>query len=210
VVVVLPHQLSADARAASLNDLLAYIRMTTPPRPSGLLSLPFLKRRSGPECGWLTWRNRDPFVPSATLRSRRAAGLSRTLLLVRDRGHLPNPGEFATAAEQAASARAASNLRAHAASQIDSIVTVLAADQPVAHIKRSRSVAHQVEPGTDWPPRISRRTTRLGTDEATSRLGRDLETACLRGLVLRSAAICRLLVAVALLRERRPANRYDY
>jgi len=71
-------------------------------------------------------------VPSATSRSRRDAGLSRTLLLVRDGGHLPNPGEFATAAEQAASARAASILSAHAASQIDSIVTVLAADQPVA------------------------------------------------------------------------------
>jgi hypothetical protein len=71
-------------------------------------------------------------VPSATLRSRRDAGLSRTLLLVRDGGHLPNPGEFATAAEQAASARAASIVSAHTASQIISIVTVLAVDQSAA------------------------------------------------------------------------------
>jgi hypothetical protein len=64
------------------------------------------------------WRNRDPFVPSATLRSRRDAGLSRTLLLVRDGDHLPNPAEFATAAEQAAPARAASIVSAYTASQI--------------------------------------------------------------------------------------------
>jgi hypothetical protein len=38
VVVVLPHELSVNARAASLNDLLTYTRMTTPPRPRGLLS----------------------------------------------------------------------------------------------------------------------------------------------------------------------------
>ena len=71
-------------------------------------------------------------MPSATLRSRRDAGLSRTLLLVRDGDHLPNPAEFATAAEQAAPARAASIVSAYTASQIVSIVTVLAADQPVA------------------------------------------------------------------------------
>jgi hypothetical protein len=71
-------------------------------------------------------------VPSATLKSRHDAGLSRTLLLVRDGDHLPNPAEFATAAEQAASARAARIVSAYTASQIVSIVTVLAADQPVA------------------------------------------------------------------------------
>ena len=54
------------------------------------------------------------------------------LSLVRDGVHLPNPGEFATAAEQAASVRAASILRAREASQIDSIITVPATDQPVA------------------------------------------------------------------------------
>ena len=54
------------------------------------------------------------------------------LSLVRDGVHLPNPGEFATAAGQPASARAASILPARAASQIDSIITVLAADQPAA------------------------------------------------------------------------------
>jgi hypothetical protein len=43
-----------------------------------------------------------------------------TITLDRDGGHLPNPAEFAVAAGQAASARAAS------------IVTVPAADQPAA------------------------------------------------------------------------------
>ena len=46
--------------------------------------------------------------------------------------HLPSPADFAVAAEQAASARAASIVSAHTASQIISIVTVLAADQPAA------------------------------------------------------------------------------
>ena len=55
-----------------------------------------------------------------------------TITLDRDGDHLPNPAELATAAEQAASARAASIVSAHTASQIVSIVTVLAADQPVA------------------------------------------------------------------------------
>ena len=50
----------------------------------------------------------------------------------RDGGHPPNPPEFAVAAERAASARAASIVSAHTASQIVSIVTVLAADQPAA------------------------------------------------------------------------------
>jgi hypothetical protein len=40
----------------------------------------------------------------------------------RDGGHLPNPAEFAVAADQAASARAASIVNAHTASQIVSIV----------------------------------------------------------------------------------------
>jgi hypothetical protein len=43
-----------------------------------------------------------------------------------------NPAEFATAAEHAASARTASIVSAHTASQIISIVTVLAAKQPAA------------------------------------------------------------------------------
>jgi hypothetical protein len=45
---------------------------------------------------------------------------------------MPRPAEFAVAAEQAASARAASIVSAHTASQIVSIVTVLAADQSAA------------------------------------------------------------------------------
>ena len=55
-----------------------------------------------------------------------------TITVGRDGGDHPNPAEFAMAAGQAASARAASLVSAHAASQIISIVTVLAADQPAA------------------------------------------------------------------------------
>jgi len=55
-----------------------------------------------------------------------------TVTVNRDGGHPPNPAEFAGAAERAASARAASIVSAHTASQIVSIVTVLAADQPAA------------------------------------------------------------------------------
>jgi len=55
-----------------------------------------------------------------------------TVTVDRDGGHLPNPAEFVVAAERAASARAASIVSAHTASQIVSIVTVLAADQPAA------------------------------------------------------------------------------
>ena len=47
-------------------------------------------------------------------------------------GDHPNPAEFAVAAEQAASARAASIVSAATASQIVSVVTVLAADQLTA------------------------------------------------------------------------------
>ena len=50
----------------------------------------------------------------------------------RDDGHLPNPAEFAVAARQAESARAASIVTAHTAGQIISIVTVRASDQPAA------------------------------------------------------------------------------
>ena len=55
-----------------------------------------------------------------------------TISVDRDGGNYPNPAEFAVAAEQAASARAASIVSAHTASQIISTVTVLAADQPAA------------------------------------------------------------------------------
>ena len=47
----------------------------------------------------------------------------------RDGGCLPGPAEFAVAAEQAASARAASVMSAHTAEKIISIVTVQAADR---------------------------------------------------------------------------------
>jgi hypothetical protein len=55
-----------------------------------------------------------------------------TITVGRDGSDYPNPAEFAAAAEQAASARAASIVSAHTASQIISTVTVLAADQPAA------------------------------------------------------------------------------
>jgi uncharacterized protein with GYD domain len=50
----------------------------------------------------------------------------------RDGGHLLNPAEFAVAVQRAASARAASIIRAHTAGQIISVVTVQAADQSAA------------------------------------------------------------------------------
>ena len=55
-----------------------------------------------------------------------------TITVDRNGGDHPNPAEFAVVAEQAASARAASIVSAHTASQIISTVTVLAADQPAA------------------------------------------------------------------------------
>ena len=55
-----------------------------------------------------------------------------TITVDQDGGHHPNPAEFAVAAQQAASARAASIVSTHTAGQIVSIVTVLATDQPAA------------------------------------------------------------------------------
>ena len=55
-----------------------------------------------------------------------------TVTVDRDGGHPPNPADFAVAVERAASARAASIVSAHTASQIISMVTVLAADQSAA------------------------------------------------------------------------------
>ena len=55
-----------------------------------------------------------------------------TITVDQDGGHHPNPAEFAVAAQEAASARAASIVSAHTAGQIVCIVTVLAADQPAA------------------------------------------------------------------------------
>ena len=55
-----------------------------------------------------------------------------TITVGRDGGDHPDPAEFALVAGQAASARDASIVSAHTASQIISMVTVLAADQPAA------------------------------------------------------------------------------
>ena len=55
-----------------------------------------------------------------------------TITVDRDGGHFPNPAEFAVSARQAASSRAASIVSAHTASQVVSIVTVLAADERAA------------------------------------------------------------------------------
>jgi hypothetical protein len=51
-----------------------------------------------------------------------------TITVDRDGGHLSDSAEFAMAAGQAASARAASIVTAHTASQIVSVVTVLAVE----------------------------------------------------------------------------------
>ena len=55
-----------------------------------------------------------------------------TVTVTRDGGYLPDPAEFAVAAEQAASSRAASVLSAHTARQIISVVTVETADRSAA------------------------------------------------------------------------------
>ena len=68
-------------------------------------------------------------VPCMTELSRR---YDVTITINRDGGDDPNPAEFAVAAEQAASARTATIVSAYTASQIISIATVLAADQPAA------------------------------------------------------------------------------
>jgi hypothetical protein len=64
-----------------------------------------------------------------------------TITVDRDGGDHPNPAEFAVAAERVASARAVSIVSAHTASQIVSIVTVLAADQPAAVCRRPAVVS---------------------------------------------------------------------
>jgi hypothetical protein len=53
-----------------------------------------------------------------------------TITADRDGGCLPNPAEFAVAAEHAALVRAASVVSAHTAEKIISIVTVQAAGRP--------------------------------------------------------------------------------
>ena len=55
-----------------------------------------------------------------------------TVTVARDGGHLPDPAEFAVAAGQAASSRAASVVSAHTAGQIISVVTVETADRAAA------------------------------------------------------------------------------
>jgi hypothetical protein len=68
-------------------------------------------------------------VPGITERLRRH---DVTITVDRHGGDHPNLAEFAAAAEQVTSTRAASIVSAHTASQIISTVTVLAADQPAA------------------------------------------------------------------------------
>jgi hypothetical protein len=55
-----------------------------------------------------------------------------TITVDRDGGYLPGPTEFAVAAEQAASARAASVMSVHTAEKIISIVAVQAANRPAS------------------------------------------------------------------------------
>lgn len=55
-----------------------------------------------------------------------------TVTVARESGCLPDPAEFAVAAGQAASSRAASIVSAHTAGHIISVVTVQAADRSAA------------------------------------------------------------------------------
>ena len=55
-----------------------------------------------------------------------------TVTVTRDDSYRPDPAEFAVAAEQAASSRAASVMSAHTAGKIVSIVTVETADRSAA------------------------------------------------------------------------------
>ena len=55
-----------------------------------------------------------------------------TITVDRDGSQLPDPGEFAVTAQQAASARGACIVSAHTAGQIISVVTVQASDRPAA------------------------------------------------------------------------------
>ena len=55
-----------------------------------------------------------------------------TVTVARDGGYLPDPAEFAVAAERAASSMNASVLSAHTAEQIISVVTVQTADRSAA------------------------------------------------------------------------------
>ena len=71
-----------------------------------------------------------------------------TITVDRDGGDHPDPAEFAVAAQRAASARAASIVSAHTASQIISIVTVLAADQPAAVAVVSDALSRPVASST--------------------------------------------------------------
>jgi hypothetical protein len=73
----------------------------------------------------------------------------------------PDPAEFAVAAEQAASARAASIISAHTASQIVSVVTVLAADQPAAVAVALAVVSDALNAQLPNPPAQLRLTLRL-------------------------------------------------
>ena len=90
-------------------------------------------------CAWLTlnrqWHSRTRNVRYRTysaMHDGTIPPLRRHHHRRQGRGDHPGPAEFAVAAEQAASGRAASIVSAHTASQIISIVTVLAADQPAA------------------------------------------------------------------------------
>ena len=72
-----------------------------------------------------------------------------TITVDQDGGHHPNPAEFAVAAQQAASVRAASIVSAHTSGQIVSIVTVLPPISP------------QPSPSVACSP-VSRRTLSAG------------------------------------------------
>jgi len=81
-----------------------------------------------------------------------------TVTVARDGGHLPDPAEFAVAAEQAASNRNASVMSAHTAENIISIVTVQTADRPAAvavalatRIRSAKASGRQYQAGRRLP-----------------------------------------------------------
>lgn len=82
-----------------------------------------------------------------------------TITVDRDGDHLPNPAEFAIAAEQAAAARGASGvISAHTADQIISVVTVVAASRAAATAIALAVVSDALSP----PPGAGRRTRPVG------------------------------------------------
>ena len=107
-------------------------------------------------CAWLTlnhqWHSR-----TGNVRYRSVPGMTEpphrydvTIIVDQDGGHHPNPAEFAVAAQQTASTRSAATVSAHTASQIVSLVRVLATDRPAAVVVALAVVSERYAQG-NWP-----------------------------------------------------------